>query len=273
MLDDFLVEGGENSQFHVVKLNRSYAPDGTVAVAPSLVFNTPGWDDELLGAIGDNEVSIENSVVMWGDTAYFANSGGLVQGWDLAPLRTGTGVPTRTFRFWTGDDTDATIAIDADGYLYVGSEYERATQRSRDVGQLMKLDPRNALNPVVWALHDTSSSKAGTWSSAGLVGDVVIWPTRRGTVFGLDRATGAQLWTVELPGPLMGSPVIVDGVWLQGDCNGVLHAFDVADPRVAPPEIWSTELGGCIEATPAVWKGRIYVGSRGGFVWSFGAAP
>ena len=45
--------------------------------------------------------------MLLGDTVYVASSGGLVQGWDFSSVRTGIGEPTRTFRFWTGDDTDA----------------------------------------------------------------------------------------------------------------------------------------------------------------------
>ena len=30
------------------------------------------------------------------------------------------------------------------------------------------------------------------------------------------------------------------------------------------------KLGGCIESTPAVWKGRIYVGARGGRFYAIG---
>ena len=48
---------------------------------------------------------------MLGDTVWFANSGGLVQGWDLSGLTEG-GTPTRTFRFWVGDDTDATVVVE-----------------------------------------------------------------------------------------------------------------------------------------------------------------
>ena len=65
---------------------------------------------------------------------------------------------------------------------------------------------------------------------------------------------------------------IVDGIWLQGDCDGVLHAYDVRNTTVDPPELWQVPLGGCIESTPAVWKGRIYVGTRGGFVYAIGDA-
>ena len=46
--------------------------DGRVTVDPQLVFNAPGWDDELLAALGDRNVSIEGSVTIVGDTLYFA---------------------------------------------------------------------------------------------------------------------------------------------------------------------------------------------------------
>src|SRR4029450_6287051 len=54
ILDDYLFEGGENSQFHIVKLNRAYDAKGKVTVSPKLVFNAPGWDSQLLKDIGDN---------------------------------------------------------------------------------------------------------------------------------------------------------------------------------------------------------------------------
>ena len=207
------------------------------------MFHAAGWDDELLSDLAAYDqpktVSIEQSVTVVNDTAWFANSGGLLQGWDVSFIRTGQGTPTRTFRFWLGDDADASMVADEDGYLYAGVEYERGTDRAAEVGQMVKLDPRNPDNPIVWSVHDESSNKAGTWSTPAVLDDVVIWPTRPGTVYGIDRATGAVLWKVELPAPIMGSPVVVDGVWIQGDCDGVLHGFDVSDPKVQPPELWS----------------------------------
>jgi hypothetical protein len=269
IMGDYMYEGGENSQFHVVKLNRSYAADGTVQVAPELVFNTPGWDDELLAAIGDREVSIENSVAFSEGTIYFANSGGLVQGWDVSGVAEGR-MPSRTFRFWTGDDTDASIVVDDEGFLYVASEYERGTDRSREVGQLMKLDPRNAENPLVWGVDDTGSLPAGIWATPAIHEDIVIAPTDGGRVMGVDRASGEVRWELELPPPTWQSPVVIDDVLIQGDCNGVLHGYDVSDTTVAPPELWSVELGGCIESTPAVWQGRMFVGTRGGRFFAIG---
>jgi outer membrane protein assembly factor BamB len=193
-----------------------------------------------------------------------------LHGWDVASLRTVPGTPPPWFRYGVGAAAAGSVVADADGYLYVGVEHERNNARSNDVGQLLKIDPRQPDAPVVWAVKDEGSNKSGTWSTAAVLDDTVIWPTRPGTIFGLDRATGAVRWQLDLPAPLMGSPVVVDHVWLQGDCDGVLHAFDVSDPHVQPPELWSVRLGGCIEATPAVWKGRIYVGTRAGFEYALG---
>lgn len=263
VLDDRLVEGGENSQFHIVRLNRTYDADGLVQVDPVLEFHAPGWDDELLGAVGDRQVSIENSVAVHDGVAYFTNSGGLVQGWDLETHE-------RVFRFWSGDDTDASIVIDEDGFLYVASEYERGNARSEEVGQLLKLDPRRPTDPVVWSVVDTEHRPGGFWATPALHDGVVIVPDDSGSVRGWDAETGAELWSFDLPGPTWQSPVVVDDVLLQGDCDGVLHAYDVSDPRVRPPELWSVQLGGCIESTPAVWRGRIFVGARGGRFYAIG---
>ena len=280
VLDDWLFEGGENSRWYAVKLNRAYRSDGLVTLAPEVAFSGPGWDSELLGALGDYEVSIEGSIAAHGSTLYFATSGGLVQGWDVSGLRDGR-APTRTFRFWTGDDTDATVVVDDEGMLYVASEWERHTDRSRQVGQVMKLDPRRA-DPLVWSVADQvptpppdagadpRAAVSGVWATPAIHRDLVIVPTDGGRLLGIDRRTGTIRWTKRLPGPVWQSPVVVDDVLLQADCFGVLHAYDVSNTSVEPPEMWTIGLGGCVESTPAVWKGRIYVGTRAGFVLTIG---
>ncbi len=274
IIDDHLFVGGENSQFVIVKLNRGFDATGNVTVDPQIAFNTPAWDQELLTAIGDETVSVENSPTVVENTVYFANSGGLVQGWDISGLGDAGFVPTRTFRFWTGDDTDATIVADTDGMLYVASEYERSktTARSDEVGQLMKLDPKADVaageSPLVWSVKDNAARPGGIWGTPAVVGNVVYASTDGGRLFAVDKATGTMLWEKKLPGPLWASPVVVDDVLLMGDCSGFFHAYDVSAPRVDPPRLWVLELGGCIEATPAVWDGRILIGTRSGAFFS-----
>jgi outer membrane protein assembly factor BamB len=277
VVDDLLIAPGENSRLQIFRLNRGYGDDGKVTVDPQLVFSAPAWDDQLLRDVGD-EVSVENSVVVVGDIAWFSNSGGLLQGWDLAPLREG-GEPRRVFRFWTGDDTDASIVADGDGMLYVASEFERFNQRSKDIGQLLKIDPSidpAEGNPVVWSLADQDyrgfGNAAGFWATPALHRGVVIVPNNGGLLRGVDAATGAVLWSKQLEPHTWSSPVVVDDVLIQGDCDGVLRGYDASDPRVDPPELWSVELTGCIEATPTVWKGRIYVGTRAGRLYAIGDA-
>jgi len=269
VIDDYLFEGGENSNFYIVKLNRGYDAAGKVTVDPEVVFTAPGWDAELVKQIPNKAVSIENSVAISGNTVYFANSGGLVQGWDITGLKTGT-VPTRIFRFWTGDDTDASIVIDADGYLYVASEFERANPRSKEIGQIMKLDPRKPDDPLVWSVKDQGGGTTGVWGTPAIWKDMLYADTNGGRLLGIDRATGATRWQKKLPGPTWQSPVVVDDTLIVGDCSGILHAYDVSDTTIDPPEKWNVELGGCIESTPAVWNGRIFVGARGGRFYAIG---
>ncbi len=266
VIDDHLFEGSENALLYVAELNRGYDAAGQVVVDPQIESVVPGYDQALLDAVGRN-VSIESSVAISGDTVYFANSGGLVQGWDADSL-TGDGPPVQTFRYWVGDDTDATVVVDEDGFLYVGVEYERATARSAELGQIIKLDPSRPDDPVVWSVRDDEVLDGGIWATGALHRDLWIVPTNGGRVLGIDRDTGEVRWTLRLPGPLWSSPTVVDDVLIQGDCAGVLHAFDVADTTTAPSELWSIELGGCIESSPAVWDGRIVVGTRAGAIHS-----
>ena len=264
VLDDYLFEGGENSVLHIVKLNRAYDSDGLVTVDPELVFTAPGYDAELREKVGSN-VSIENSVAISGDTIYFANSGGLVQGWDLSGLDAGE-EPTRVFRYWAGDDVDASVVVDEDGYLYVGVEYERATARSADVGQLIKLDP-SAPDPLLWSVFDTARLPDGLWATPAVPRDLVSAGTDSGRLLGVDRETGEIRWEIPMPEHVWSSAVVVDDVLIQADCNGTVRALDVSDTDVEPPELWRVNLGSCIESTPAVWDGRIIVGARGGQVY------
>ena len=133
VLDDYLFEGGENSQFHIVKLNRSTGADGKVhgrtrsscstrrAGTTELLTDDRrqrGVDRELGRDLGQHRVLRE--------LRRARRRAGTSRGLD-----DGTARRPAAFRFWTGDDTDASVVIDEQGMLYVGSEYERAQPRAR----------------------------------------------------------------------------------------------------------------------------------------------
>jgi outer membrane protein assembly factor BamB len=275
VIDDYLLEGGENSWFYVVKLNRDYNREGKVTVDPEIKVTAPGFDDRLLADLGDDNVSIEGSVAFFDGVAYFANSGGLVQGWDISNVLEGGNKYRRVFRFWTGDDTDASVVIDRDGYLYVASEHERLNARAAEVGQLMKLDPRRRKKPLVWSVPISSEGGAGgLWATPALYKNAVYATTNSGRLLAVTKGHGRVAWELQLHGPTWSSPIAVDDTLIVGDCGGELHAYDVHRPLKGPPEeLWTVSLPGCIESTPALWKGRIYVGTRGGKFYAIGDRP
>jgi outer membrane protein assembly factor BamB len=278
-IGDYLLEGGENSWFYVIKLNRSYNAQGLVEVNPKIVMKVPGYDNNLLQTIGDDDVSIESSVAFHDGVAYFGNSGGLVEGWDISDVLRGGTHYKEVFRFWAGGDIDPSIVIDPQGYLYVARHIEdneprpQSTARDQQIGNIMKLDPRNPSNPVVWSTSVGSLARGqGILGTPALYNGVVYDTLTDGGFFGVNASTGQLLWTVSLPGNAWMSPVPIDNNLLIGDCTGLLHDYDISNPTSPPPELWNIQLDGCEESTPAVWHGMIYVGTRGGQIYGIGQA-
>ena len=280
VIDDHLFLGGENSRFFVVRLNRGYDADGLVTVAPELLFHWAGWDDQLLADLeepdeGHFNVAIESSPAIWENTLYFANSGGLVTGWDISGLDEGI-MPEQVFRFWAGDDIDATPVVDAEGFLYLGVEYEeRDTARAAEVGQLVKLDPSRPDDPIVWSVHDPSEvPQRGVWSTPVVWRDVVFATTHTGRFWGVDRQTGEIRWQKLFNDLLWSSPIVIDETLILADGAGRITAYDVRDTSVEPPMIWQMQVGNewRFESSPAMWDGVIYVGGRSGAMYAVGDA-
>jgi hypothetical protein len=240
------------------------------------------------------DVGVENSPCLVGDRLYFTNSGGLIQGLDVsatlktladgeAPAKGAEAYPV-VFHFWTGGDTDASIVADEQGYLYVCQHSDNETgrsaaavQRYQEVGQILKIDPRKngqTEDPVVWAQKVTkmSGGDSGVWATAALYKNMVYVPTHGGGLLGIDRQTGKLVWQKTLTEHAWASCAVVDGTLIVGDTLGVLHAWNVSDTSVDPPVVWEYKVpsGSALESTPAVWKGKIYLGSRDGYFYCFG---
>jgi hypothetical protein len=276
-IGDYLLEGGENSWFYVIRLNRHYDSHGLVQVRPRIVMLIPGWDAQLGQQVHDQDISIEDSVAFSRGVAYFSNGGGLVQGWDISDILRGGRHSRRVFRFWDGDDTDASVVIDAEGYLYVSRHIEEnvprpeSMPRDHELGGLMKLDPHNPRHPVVWSVPIGSfSPDGGSLSTPALYKGVVYDAATDGEVIAVDQKTGKTLWRMNQGSPTLGSPVTIDDQLVLGDCKGGLHDYDISNPRVPPRIVWTVHLDGCVESTPAVWHGMLWVGARGGKFYGIG---
>ena len=56
-----------------------------------------------------------------------------------------------------------------------------------------------------------------------------------------------------------------------GDCTGMFYAYDVTNTRALPTRLWGMNMGGCVESTPAMWKGVLYFADRQGHLHAVGA--
>ncbi|HET7845854.1 MAG TPA: PQQ-binding-like beta-propeller repeat protein [Acidimicrobiia bacterium] len=279
VVDDILYVGGENSWFFAVELNRGYDADGKVTIDPQILVEMPGYNSELIDTAGGN-VSIENSPVVYDQRVYFANSAGRIVGLDVSRVREGE-API-VFDYWAGGDIDASLVVDAEGMLYaavnvkpdqVGPGYRTQANidRTREVGQLLKLDPYTDGDPRIWGVDLTAGSEqSGTWSTPAVYQGVVYNNTMQGSLIAVDAVTGEILWSDEVGWHSWSSPAVVEGMLVTATCLGDVRGYSLADPR-APVQSWSVSLGEtCLEATPAVWDGVIYIGSRDGYLRALG---
>lgn len=279
VVDDILYVGGENSWFFAVELNRGYDSSGNVTVDPQILVEKPGYDQEFIDLAGGN-VSIENSPVLFDQRVYFANSGGRIMGLDISRVREGE-APV-VFDYWAGGDLDASLVVDEEGMLYgsvnvkpdqVGAGYRTQANidRTREVGQLIKLDPYTDADPLVWGVDLTSGSdQSGTWSTAAVRNGVVYSNTMQGNLIAVDAGSGDTLWSDTVGWHSWSSPAVVDDMLVAATCQGDIRGYSLADPR-APVQSWKVSLGEtCLEATPAIWDGKIYIGSRDGYLRALG---
>jgi hypothetical protein len=277
IIDDIMYQGGENSWFFAYELKRGYDSEGRVTVDPQRLLAMPGYDSEFLALTGPN-VSIESSTAAFEDRVYFSNSGGRVVGLDVSDIRNGN-API-VFDYWAGGDADGTIVIDEEGMLYVsvnvkpwqvgeGHRTQANIDRTREVGQLLKLDPYTDGDPRVWGIDLTgdASGDSGTWATPALHDGILYTNTHLGSLIAVDSSNGEIIWRDGTVGwHSWSSPAVVDDTLVVATCEGDVRGYSLANPR-APERTWSVSIGeSCLEATPAIWKGTIYIGSRDGYL-------
>lgn len=273
IVDDIMYEGGENSWFFAYQLNREMGADGLVRVDPTQLVAMPGYDDELIARSGRN-VSIESSVAVFEQRVYFTNSGGRVVGLDVSNIR--SGAAPIVFDYYAGGDIDATPVVDSEGHLYVSIEYEPGEmgpgerERSQEVGQLVKLDPYAVGDPRIWGLDlTTGTGDSGLWSTPALHDGVLYVNTHQGDLIAVDAGTGEIVWSDPVGFHSWSSPAVVDDTLIVATCLGELRGYSLADPR-SPVEQWTVQASpSCLEATPVIWDGSIYIGSRDGYMRAF----
>ncbi len=259
VLDDVMYLPAESGLFYRVKLNAKW--DGEqVSIKPvieKVVISRPGS---------------ENSMAVWQDRGYFADNAGSLFSVNLA------GSPKIKKLAELGDDTDSSLVIDNQGHMYVGIEKDKRTGPGAkgiiykltregkalwkwefEAGSIVNVKPPN--NPInggilsTGALSEDQKTIYYTTSHHPKIG--------RGFLVALDTETGKLKWKLQLRGFSWSSPIVRDGVVLACDSTGTVYIRDAATGDSKLDTEWLS-LGANIEASPIVWKGRVYVGLRGG---------
>lgn len=111
----------------------------------------------------------------------------------------------------------------------------------------------------------------GTYAQSPVIDsaeETVYTGTDAGTVYALDAASGAIMWSAPAGAGVTESPALADGTLFVPTADGDLVAFDAATGAM----MWSAPTGGEISVQPAVAGGVVYTGSTDGSLHGFPAA-
>ena len=177
---DTLLQVGENGLLYTVRLNTEYDPQRgrTISIRPEVDRYAYKFKSEA-------KLGIENSLAVYNHYGYFADNVGVLQCVDLNTL-------SCVWAVKTGDDTDASIALEETGdgvALYTGNELDHREKGKCNLRRLDALTGR-----VVWCRDVGVRKKAGR-------GAVRLPGRRQGEAEGPDllqrlprRTTGARFW-------------------------------------------------------------------------------
>lgn len=259
VLDDTLYLPAENGLFYKVRLNSTFV-DGRISIAPKVE------------KFKISKAGTENSMAVRGGIGYFSDNYGALYACPLDNPKSMKQIAE------LGDDTDSSPVLDNDGNLYLGIEKDKRTARDAK-GVIYKVSPQGK---VLWKWGFEAQSitnvkppanpiNGGILSTGALSEDqeTIYYTTShhprlgRGFLVALDTATGHLRWKKQLAGYSWSSPIVRDGVVAACDSMGSVYVLNAADGE-SLLDVERLKIGANIEATPIVWKGKLYVGVRGG---------
>lgn len=263
VIGDLLVAGANNGRLYIFQLHRTRKAEGLVSVSPELLVDEPMWDEQQLAVLGDRRVPIEYGPSLSGTTLWVGNGGGMVSAWDLSTVGSSRSI-NRVFRAQLGDRISSPVVLDGEGFAYVTTSNTRDRPATAGFGNLVKLDPRNEAQPVVWEYFDPIEQRDGIWTTPIITADSVIGSTLQGRLFAVDRETGAERWSKSLSGPIKATPIPAGPELIVATCGGSVMGLRISD--TGPDVRWRASVGSCVEATPTVLHGRVYVGGGDGLL-------
>nr|NLI51599.1 PQQ-binding-like beta-propeller repeat protein [Propionibacterium sp.] len=262
---DTLIEPAENGLIYKVTLNTRFDPAAkTVTLDPEVTKLAYAGPDSV-------KHGIENSAVAYRNLMFAADNDGMLFCWDVNTLQV----------LWmrnVGDDTDATLALDATDegvFLYTGNQVDhRGANGGERITNIRKIDALTGAQ--VWQYdvptYYDPAVNGGVLGSPivgqGSIGDMVIFNVarttapREGDLVALDKKTGGVIWRRHLANYSWSSPTLITGsdgtqYGVLPDSAGTIHLFD---PNTGL-DLSTLDLGKNTEATISAYNDMLVVAS------------
>lgn len=267
---DTLIHPGENGVLYLIHLNSKYDPaTGTVSVDPDEVVK---WRYKSTRNGSQYWLGMEDSPVVWNGYIIMADNGGQLMCLDLNTLEL----------VWVQDvldDTNCTPVLDVENghpYVYISTSFHEGWRSwTTATIPVWKIDA--VTGEVVWQTDYTCCTESGV--SGGVQGtiavgkgdcaDRVFVPVSKtpnvsaGVLAALDKKTGEKLW--EFPTKMYSWSSPVDFYDSNGKCYVAYTTFGgylyILDGQTGE-QLASLDLGGKVEASPAVYNRHLVVGLR-----------
>lgn len=275
---DQLIYPSENGVLYIIKLNSEYDIDaGTITIDPSPVKWRYNGKRSQSG--GKYWLGMEASPVIWHEYLIVADNGG-----HLICLNLNTLEPV-----WvqdTLDDTNCSPVLELENghpYVYISTSFHggwRAPMNSSAAIPILKIDANNG--EIIWrtdyTCYTVDGISGGVQGTAAIgkyaLNDFVYVPVARtpnrdsGILAALDKHTGDILWEFKTNQYGWSSPVCVydkagTGYVIYCTSAGKMYLLDGLTGEIKD----TIQLGGNIEASPAVYESTIVVGTRAMKIW------
>jgi len=268
---DQLIYPGENGILYIIHLNTKYdSSTGTLMVDPDEVVK---WKySSVRSGSGKYWLGMEDSAAILNEYLFIADNGGNLMCLDLNTLEL----------VWVQDvldDTNCSPVIDIeDGhpYIYISTSFHYGWRGYNTTNiPIWKIDAETG--EVVWqkdyecyTVQDLSGGVQGTLAvGKNKLSNLIFVPVARtpngssGVLAALDKSTGEVVWEQQTQVYSWSSPVAVydsEGNGYIVYCNSGFYMYLL--DGLTGEVLDSVNLGGNIEASPAVFNGRVVVGTR-----------
>lgn len=275
---DRLIYPGENGILYIIKLNTKYDKDaGTLSIAPSEIVK---WRYNGVRTTKDKYwLGMEDSAVIWRGHIIMSDNGGNLMCLNLRTLKLE----------WVQDvldDTNCTPVLeleDGHPYVYTSTSFHggwRAPMSGTASIPIWKIDA--VTGEIVWKKEYTCYTEdgvsGGTQGTLAIgknkVSDLIFVPVARtpkpgtGKLVALNKKTGEVVWEIETLVYSWSSPVLVydkdgNGYLVFCTSGGYMYLIDAREGKLLD----SLNVGGNVEASPAVYNNTIVVGTRSQLIW------